>query len=347
MTTKVQHFVWRNYLKRWTNENSSNGKIFVYRKKTIGTQPQFPDNPVLLTNVGFGKYYYDVTGFSQKDVVLLEKLIEHMEKKSPVKMHLNFDVLPEARDNRDFIENILGQYENIDNRHGFIDYIVNNNLSFYRDGIAQTTLNELLDEIQYRIFFGEESQPDEELYAKFLKAMENVTAEDVKHEFHRFFFMQYFRAPVIIDAQRKSFDDLKRTYPDKIGDIDTDFYVKMSMIFLTEKVALNISHNFHTWIERLENITDIPFVTSDTPVINLTGTEFLDKNEFYFPVSPYVAMKLCITRKNGSYGKVDNKNFIVDDSDKIRRLNMEIVKHCQNEIFADRRNILEQIVNEI
>lgn len=45
-------------------------------------------------------------------------------------------------------------------------------------------------------------------------------------------------------------------------------------------MSVNVSTKMHTWIERYDNKTNVPFVTTDTPVVNLTGMEFLEKMNF-------------------------------------------------------------------
>lgn len=72
-TTKRQHYVWRGYLKRWNKEIDSLGRIYVYRKCVKGNQPKLEN--ARLENVGFEKYYYDMTGFSKVDVGLVSEII--------------------------------------------------------------------------------------------------------------------------------------------------------------------------------------------------------------------------------------------------------------------------------
>ena len=69
------------------------------------------------------------------------------------------------------------------------------------------------------------------------------------------------------------------------------------------KAGEKSTKNSKRWIERYDNKTNVPFVTTDTPVVNLTGMEFLEKNEFYYPISPKIAIKLCVTSKGSKYGK--------------------------------------------
>lgn len=105
------------------------------------------------------------------------------------------------------------------------------------------------------------------------------------------------RSPTIHKNQTDAFNAMKAKF-NELGKLSTEFYVNSLMIFMTEQLAWKISRYFRTWIERYENKTDIPFVTSDTPVVNLTGIVFADRNEFYYPISPSVAIKLCIAKKH-------------------------------------------------
>lgn len=119
------------------------------------------------------------------------------------------------------------------------------------------------------------------------------------------------------------------------------------MIFFAEKIALNVFKNMHTWIERYENKTNIPYITADTPVVNLTGMEFLEKNEFYYPISPKVAIKLCVAHKGSEYGKEDNLCLDMTDENEVEKLNLVIAKNCYNEVFADNEKILNSIKSEL
>lgn len=66
-TTKKQHYVWRKYLAPWTNNGSlDTGKIFVYRKKTRGTQQVIEQRGLM--KIGFENYFYDISGFTKKDI---------------------------------------------------------------------------------------------------------------------------------------------------------------------------------------------------------------------------------------------------------------------------------------
>ena len=343
MATKKQHYVWRGYLKRWNENEDRFGKVYVYRKNVLGNQPEIEYS--LLENIGFRKYFYDMTGFSKADVSVFSQLIAHIQKDNLVPLGLNHELLGNANAERDFIETLIGQYEDIDNKHQFLDKIISGDLSFYQDSLVQETLNELYDEAK-NAFFGSRKKSDDELMEDTLNAMEHIEDENLKHEFHRFFFMQYHRTPVILENQVKNFETLK-SQDSTIKDININFHTNSLMIFFVETIAINMSNKMHTWIERYNNKTNIPFVTTDTPVVNLTGKEFLEKNEFYYPISPKIAIKLCVTSKESKYSKEKNTYLDITDENEVKKLNLTTAKNCYNEVFSDEEGILKSIKSEL
>lgn len=342
MATKAQHYVWRGYLKRWNEQNDSKGTIFVYRKRPFGKQAQI--ERANLQRVGFEKYFYDMTGFNQTDITRVTQLIAYMEKDSWPKMSLNSDIFPDANAKRDFVESVMCDYENIDNRYEFLERIVKGDLAFYQDSVAQVTLDELQNAVINALFGAR--QDAQKLYADCLNAMNRLLDEDYvdyQYEFLRFFFMQYLRSPTRIKAQKQGLEEAKKRYPTEAEGLNENFYANSVTLFFAEKFAVNMSRNFHTWIERLDNQTDTPFVTSDTPIINVTGVEFQDKNAFYYPLSPSVAIKLCFAKKSGAYANSANQNTQLANPADIESLNRMIIDQCDNEVFADRRSVLESI----
>ncbi len=71
-TVKKQHYIWRNYLTKWTETGDRfNGKLFVLRKEIKGNQKKIEFRE--LEKIGFEKYYYDITGFNNIDTSILLK----------------------------------------------------------------------------------------------------------------------------------------------------------------------------------------------------------------------------------------------------------------------------------
>ena len=67
-------------------------------------------------------------------------------------------------------------------------------------------------------------------------------------------------------------------------------------------MALSLFSDRKFKIFLLDNKTSIPFITGDQPVLNTYaaktfGSEIPDKTEFYYPLSPTIA--ILISKKNG------------------------------------------------
>ena len=338
-TTKRQHYVWRGYLKRWNKEIDSLGRIYVYRKCVKGNQPKLEN--ARLENVGFEKYYYDITGFSKVDVGLVSEIIMKIQGQKEMTFGINKDLLESANEKRDFMEELICEYEEIDNKHHFLEKISQGDMNFYQDTTVQKVMNDLERET-LNAAFGISGKNEVELLKNFEKALNSLDEFDMKHEFHRFFFLQYMRSPTIHKNQTDAFNAMKAKF-NELGKLSTEFYVNSLMIFMTEQLAWKISRYFRTWIERYENKTDIPFVTSDTPVVNLTGIVFADRNEFYYPISPSVAIKLCIAKKTLEDAEEENKQLIIEDRDEIERLNRRMIVNCYNEVFSNDYDTLVEI----
>lgn len=343
MITKVQHYVWRGYLKRWTLEGDRNGKVFVYRKKPMGKQTQLSDKPVPVRNVGFEKYYYDISGFAEKDISFFYSVLRNIQRDAGYELVVKKDTILNAQQKRDYIECVMGDYEDIDNKYGFVERVINNDMHFYKDSIPQLMMNELMEEIVNGILYGEVTKSEKELLESFIRGMEHINDDDYKYEFHRYLFMQYLRSPVRIEAQKKGFEELQQSHPNEIGDVNSSFYAIMISIYLAEKMAFNVTQSFHTWIERIENLTDNFFVTTDTPLICIAGTDSRYVNRFYYPLSPKIAMYLCVANKDSAFSKEVNKTIEIRDTDTIKKLNNSLVEQCKNEVYALRRKELESL----
>lgn len=76
-TVKKQHYIWRKYLtKSSDNGDRLNGKLYVLRKVLRGNQKSIEFCE--LHKIGFEKFYYDVTGFQEKDIIILNQFLVHM-----------------------------------------------------------------------------------------------------------------------------------------------------------------------------------------------------------------------------------------------------------------------------
>lgn len=340
--TKKQHYVWRAYLKQWTDDRNRFGRIYTFRKHPQGNQPEI--EYARLENVGFGKYYYDMTGITKRDVSVVTHFLQHLQKHNLYRISLDDELIKEADINRDYVEKIIEKYENINNQYHFVERILHGDLSFYEDSQLLKVMNMCRQEMLDRIV-GKNNIGDDKLIEMAAKAVENIEQDSTKYDFLRFFFMQQQRSPVVHEETKKAFDEIKHNT--KISNVNTAFFVNTLMIYVAELMALNYSTRFHTWIERLENKTGNSFVTCDCPVVNLTGDTIGEKHEFYYPLSPTIAIKLCCAYKNSANENKRNSTIIVENGKEIEKLNHCIAKAAFKEVFAENKDALVRIQREL
>ena len=149
--------------------------------------------------------------------------------------------------------------------------------------------------------------------------------------------MQYFRSPRIRNDTVANIEELKKER-EELKDLDTNFYVNMVATYFAERMALNITQNFSTSILLFENKTDVPFVTGDTPIINLTGTEMDKMTIFHYPISPRIAIQLIVTHKLSEMAEVNHNIHIPLNQEFVsivKNCNQKLADNCVNEIYSN------------
>ena len=345
-TTKRQHYIWRNYLTRWTdNGDRLKGKLYVKRKKLRGSQNLIEFSK--LEKIGFEKFYYDVTGFQDKDVSILNQFLSYMQRKELIKFGIDPSLFSKAENQRDFIEKeIMCSYEDIDNKWKFLDKLSKGDFSFYKNSKKQDILDKVYKNMIYSLLYQEDNLSKSDLLnimEEFFK--DNSDEDDLKYEFNRFFCMQYFRSPRIHNNISVNIEELKKKNSE-LKELDTNFYVNMVAVYFAEQMALNITHNFSTSILLFENKTDTPFITGDTPIINLGGTEMNKITMFHYPISPRMATQLIVVPKFSNL-EVINKNIHIPLDQNfvsiVKNCNQKLADNCVNEIYSNDNNCLKKL----
>lgn len=342
-TVKKQHYIWRKYLSEWTESGDIfKGKLFVLRKAPKGNQNKIEFRE--LEKIGFEKYYYDITGFKETDILILNQLIANMQRKELAKFGIIMDDLKEAAIQRDFIEkNVMCNSENIETEFHFFEKLLKGDLSFYEDSKNQGVLDALEKSILSSIYVEEISEKEVNDLAKEFSIEETV---DLKYEFNRFFCMQYFRSPRVHADTKKNIEELKQKY-EAINDMNLNFFTNMMMVYFAKRMALNITQNFKSSISLYKNNTDIHFVTADTPIICLTGNKMNSMSIYYYPISPKIAVELIITPKFSDFSTV-NKNMVMELNQEfvsvVKNFNRKLADNCVNEIYSDTEKSLSDLV---
>ena len=339
-TIKKQHYVWRKYLASWTNNGSlDTGKIFEYRKKTRGTQQTIEQRELM--KIGFENYFYDISGFTERDLSIYEQFLAYIQKDQLIQFGVNMEAMELANVQKDFIEKeIMCSAEDIDNSYHFLDLLKSKNPSFYQDSTAQVLINTLRDEIVNRILFQEQVLSDQELIQKMAECMEDdMDGIDLKYEFNLFFCLQYFRSPKIHSNLSKSFEGFKKLYPN-LSDLKANFFVKLITLYYAQKMALNITQNVKSKLVICENRTVLPFITGDTPIVVKPGSS-AQLTVLYYPISPEISVNMVISNV---FALKENKVVPIDDVSMVKSLNDMLYKNCFNEVYANDDKILSEYV---
>ena len=334
-TTKKQHYVWRKYLVPWTDSrNLETGKILVYRKKPRGTQQTIEQRELM--KIGFENYYYDISGFTGKDLSAYRQFVDYMQKDQFLKFGIDMDNLSQAKIQKDFIEKeIICSSEDIDNKFGFLDKLKAKDISFYQDSSTQKLLNTLKEEIRRRILFQECTISDDDLLKEVVKNISHFGEPDLKYEFISFFCMQYFRLPKIHDNLFESFTEFKKlSY--KFSDLNEKFYVNLITLFFAQSMALNITQNLKSELVLYENKTDIPFITGDTPIVAMPNST-AQFTALYYPISPKIAVHMMISNTFLPEGRA----VTINESSKIMERNKLLYENCVNEVYSNSMKVLE------
>lgn len=340
---KKQHYIWREYLSRWTESGDNyKGKVFVLRKSPKGNQSKIEFRE--LEKIGFEKYYYDISGFSKKDISILNQFITHMQTRELAKFGIEEKILNQAATQRDFIEkNVMCSSENIENKYQFFAKLLAGDLSFYEDSKNQNVLDKLMEGMLSSIYY-DDGLSQEQLVALIREFSFNEEV-DLKYEFNRFFSMQYFRSPMVRTNTKRNIDELKQKF-DEINDMDSNFFINMVSVYFAERMALNITQNFKSSIMLYRNNTDIPFITGDTPIICLNGNKMEGMSRFHYPISPKIAVELIIVPKFGDFALV-SKNIVMELSqelvDVVKNCNKRIADNCANEIYSNIEKTLSDL----
>ena len=335
---KKQHYIWRKYLRPWTDDQeSTEGSLHVWRKQTRGTQASIEYRKV--TTIGFENYYYSMTKFSEKDQATLQIFLAYMQKDFPIRLEIRPEVFEKAASQKDFMEKeVMCPHEDIENERKFLEHLMNKDYSFYEDAPIVKLLFQLKKEILRRILYQWESIPDNEFIRRFTEILRNFDGEDPKFDFNQFFYMQYFRSPKCRQRLIASFEDFKKVKNHQ--DLDTNFFINMLSLYISAKISFTTTQEFHTAILLFDNQTKIPFITGDSPIMNLyEGKE--DKTSFmYYPVSPKVAIMLATTPT-----EIRNTTCVLDNSQEelVKELNQRLALYCLNEIYSDNKPYLESL----
>lgn len=163
--------------------------------------------------------------------------------------------------------------------------------------------------------------------------------EEKRAKFILFIMVQYCRT-------KKTKDTIGKV--DGKGYIDFEKAWNIIVHIIASGVGMTVYSESENWeLLGLNNKTEIPFITSDQPVINLHATEKIEKYkklshdefELYYPITPKYSVVLKL--KNKAYLNYSNL-----DQDTVTILNSKIKESSHIQVFSNSREYLESIRNK-
>jgi hypothetical protein len=290
------HYVWRHYLKPWTNKS---GKIICKREgKIIETGT---------TNIGLERYFYKIKLLTIDDFTFIKKIF--LNENNPVTFSLN--------------EHWFKMFSWVNMLVSLKDKINDNNLL--------QELEKLTNDFNENIYNFIENTSIKYLDFLYKKDISFYDNENDNLGFNIFICEQYFRTKEMKKRMMGTHVPIKNVNYENCWNI-------ISHVLATNLAATLTAKRNDFQCILLNNNTDIPFYTSDQPVINIAAEKAkLEKLtnyqfEFYYPITPKIA--ILISLKEISLG---GKGILALDETGVKNYNAKVLREGGETIFSNTR----------
>jgi hypothetical protein len=262
---KRHHYVWANYLARW-----GNGTRNVFYTTKLG---KIAHDSV--RGIAVDDYFYRTTALNKKHV----SVIKGFSKQSPDHLH---------KQHMSYLNDFL---------------LMQHLETIYRaSGIQDQEAEALLNASQCNLMENLHSS-HEDAALEVLTALADEQLEILEDKQHMLEFMIFLGQQIV---RTKAYRDevLRRLHRRSDLEVEVADAVAHSWWFLSYMFGMNIG--FSLFSSRhdsrhalLVNDTDIPFITSDHPVVNVhpcvseTELSVPEHADFYYPISPRIAYIIC------------------------------------------------------
>jgi hypothetical protein len=302
MKKRRHHYIWKKYLKSWTEDN----KIWCYRDGDV-----FNTN---LDNVGVKKDFYRFGELSESDCVVIyklgiEKTQEHLKK-------LNLRWLNSFYMVSGLMETV--KEENPDNKK-------------IKDGMDQIKQN-----LEENMYANIEQASKEYLDSLLRRDLDFYKNDDKCIDFCYFISSQLFRTKNIQISTKNALEKAKKIFQDI--NVETIWQVLRHIFSTNVGWVLFASRDVYgIWL--LKNNTSLELITGDQPVINLKASgdnnnlEPPEDFELYYPISPDYAIKIS---EDGDLTNRDKLSKI-----QINYLNQKIIDHAHKQVYASSKEVLK------
>lgn len=300
MKKRKQHYVWKYYLKPWLID----GKLYCLRKKKIFfTEP---------SNILQETDFYRLSELNEIEIDFLRRLIDETFYETSginatwIQMFMMIFSLKNNKDTRIAKDKLD---------------IAINNLEEDLHGLIESLGIEMLDALR---------NGDSSFYKIESKMM----------EFNYFLSVQYMRTKKMKTRFIEKQDLLEK--PPEYSTVRLDKVWNLASHLLATNLGYGLSSCDEFKCVFLENTSKIPFITGDQPIINIhadynkNDNEWVEKSEFYYPITPTRAILITDSKKY-----LNNEKVKICESEVIK-FNEMIFESSYETIVANCNDILEK-----
>lgn len=268
---KRQHYVWRQYLRSWTDSES----IWTYFKQFNKVEK------TALMGIAQEKYFYKLIDLDKDEEEFLRKYLDHTCHPSVKGLCMDF----------------LGAFTSHTKLKKHLEETNTSeaNKEFLNSEIRKLEIN-LMEDVHGRF----ESNGSEFIAVRNIDDLKSLRVGDTFYNAMIFLCVQYFRTNSMKQSVKSSFQG-----EGKFEEMSGKFWniVSFSMAL---NVARNVSLDPKTSFTIYENVSSQKFLTSDQPVFNLKNEELDDEGnvkelEFYYPLSPTHAILIHFQESETKY----------------------------------------------
>jgi len=300
-TTKKQHYVWRRYLSAWKNDTEDRDIwTCILKNKTI--------KKIGLMDVAQSSYFYKLEELSDEELTFLKEFTDNMPNGTKV-----------------IAETLLA---------GYLMYAqLRKDIGTGKMAKGADAEHEI-KKIEAASF--EKIQSQIELMGASLLDCKSI--DDLKklyneeYEILFYLWVQYFRTRGMKDGVVASMAD--RSKMQAIAQKAWPFFNLVVAMQVVENMVIKKDYRF----VYLHNVSNVPFITGDQPVINTLWDEKQDKIEVFYPLSPVTALMVCFN---------PGEKYSEENVDKafVREKNALIAKEAYLHIFANGEQVLKDLLN--
>lgn len=304
---KRQHYVWRNYLRPWAD----NEQIWTYFKEL--NKIERPN----LMGVAQEKYFYKLIDFTEDEKFFLKQFIEKISH--PSVKNLNLDFLNVFTFNEKLKESLA------QNKNPEIDE------SYFNEEIRKIEIN-LMEDAHCKM----EDKGTKLINYRSLEELKTIFQDDYYFDGIMFLCFQYFRTRKMKNSVIEKFKGGKY---EKVMNKSWNILSYALATTLTRSIALDERLKFIF----IENRTNNHFITGDQPVFNILNDKLNEKGdvielELFYPLTPKHALKIHFRTEQENQFESQ-----LADSDMINHLNKKVLENCDYYVFADTKEQLERV----